>query len=136
MDQTTTKPNSKTPHTSPDGLSQLRNILLSEPMATLDRRIQRLEKSVADLEKKLDQKLKQMEQHFTTSLEAQKNATDAVSTELNQVKSEVRSILKKFRDELTEKIKDINESKMNRGALADLFVEASRQIRGNHEPNS
>ncbi len=113
-----------------DGLSQIRKILLGDFIVRWENRLREMEKNVHDLIEKTNDKLEEIDGKFENLDRELKEELETNFLEIEQENDDLREMIQKAREELNEKLKALEESKMDKDSVADVFIHWGKKMRG------
>ena len=106
--------------TGPNGIAQIRDLIVGEEMASFRHRFEKLEKKLDNLQKQLETNQNQMQR---------------VIEELKQghsenLKSTEAGLLNRL-ETVVQKLEDLEKAKLDRETLADYFIETGQRLKKN-----
>ncbi len=104
--------------TNSDSMQQIREIIFGEYIHSWENNFKRLEKKLADLGKKIDAIHADLKSESGGRVEA-----------LSQSKNELRSEIKKLQTEMTNKLKKIDDSKVDKDSIGEVFIQWGQQVK-------
>ncbi len=113
-----------------DGLSQIRKILLGDFIVRWENRLREMEKNVHELIEKSNSKLEEIDGKFENLDRELKEELETNFLEIEQENDDLREMIQKVREEIEEKLKALEENKMDKDSVADVFINWGKRMRG------
>jgi len=104
--------------TNSDSIQRIREIIFGEYIHSWENNFKRLEKKIGDLNKKID----------TIHAELKSESVGRVE-ELSQSKKELKSEIKKLQTEMTNKLKKLDDSKVDKDSIGEVFIQWGQQVK-------
>ncbi len=114
-----------------DGIIQIRNILLGDLVVRWESKINKMEAGVRELIKKTEAKLAAMDEKMEQLDKELKEELETNLLELEQENDEMRSLIQSLKKELNEKISSLDENKLDKDSIADVFIQWGQRVKGN-----
>ena len=114
---------------SNDGLIQIRNILLGELVTRWENKINRMDQGVKELIKSTETRLATIEKKMADLDKELKDELETNLMDLEQENDDLRAMVEKFRAEFEEKLQQMDEAKLDKDSIADVFIQWGQSVR-------
>ncbi len=114
----------------PNGLGTIRDILLGEYISSWETRISKMEKGVKELISKTESKLVELDSKMSALDKELRDELETNLLDLEQENGDLRSLVEKFKEDLSSKINSVEGNKMDRDSIADFFSQIGQRVRG------
>lgn len=129
---TTGAPRPGFPVNPAEGILQIRNILLGDLVVRWESKINKMEAGVRELIRKTEAKLAAMEEKMALLDKELKEELESNLMDIEQENDELRSLIEGLKKEFEEKIKHIEENKLDKDSIAEVFIQWGQQVKGKH----
>ncbi len=113
----------------PNGIDQIKEILLGEEIKSWDERLSELATRLHDLTKLTEKRLSQLEAKITATQEQATLEKQQTTTELDKTRSTLQTLLDDFKNELESQIANLAESKVDRDSIGEVFIQWGQKVK-------
>ncbi len=113
---------------SGDSIAQIREIILGEYIRNSEKNLKKLKSAIEQLSRDVNVRLDRLEQSISHVQKEGEVSKEVLQQELQKQRQSIEKDLKDTRDRIKNELQNLQESKVDKSAIGEVFIQWGQQV--------